>query len=141
MKYILDSSVAFKWLVTEVDTNKALQLLNEFQQGHHELLAPDIFPIEIAHALSRATRQGRITTARGNQLFIDFLNQLPGLIASLPLLPMAYAISSTLRQGVYDSLYVALAEREQCEFVTADDKLVSNVRARYPFVLPLSNFP
>src|SRR5437764_5957293 len=30
-------------------------------------------------------------------------------------------ISSQLRQSVYDCLYVALAERESCELVTADD--------------------
>jgi len=29
MKYVLDSSVAFKWLVPELNTDKALRLLGE----------------------------------------------------------------------------------------------------------------
>jgi predicted nucleic acid-binding protein len=29
--------------------------------------------------------------------------------------------------GVYDCLYVALAEREKCDLVTADEKLVRNL--------------
>jgi predicted nucleic acid-binding protein len=32
---------------------------------------------------------------------------------------------------VYDSLYVALAEREKWEFVTADDPLVKNCKQRF----------
>jgi hypothetical protein len=45
MKYVLDSSVAFKWVVVEALTDKARSLRDEFRQGLHELIAPDIFPI------------------------------------------------------------------------------------------------
>ena len=44
MKYILDSSVAFKWLVPELYTDKALRLLDDYQKAIHDLLAPDILP-------------------------------------------------------------------------------------------------
>src|ERR1700676_162036 len=127
MKYVLDSSVAFKWLFPEANTDKALRLLGAYQNAIHDLLSPDILPVETTHALTRAERQGRVTPARGMQLFIDLLNQLPQLHPFLPLLPRAYANSSSMRQGVYDCLYVALAEREQCELVTADDRLVKNL--------------
>jgi predicted nucleic acid-binding protein len=42
---------------------------------------------------------------------------------------------------VYDALYVALAEREGCELVTADDKLVNALQSKMPFVIPLANLP
>src|SRR5262249_36781341 len=113
MKYILDSSVAFKWLVPEVDTPKALPLRGEFTKGPLELIAPDVFPVEMTHSLTRAERQNRITPAQGALLFIDLMNNLPLLHPQLSLLPRAYAISSSLRVGVYDCLYVALAEREK----------------------------
>ena len=45
------------------------------------------------------------------------------------------------QQTVYDCLYVALAEREGYELVTADDKLVKAVQPALPFVLPLSSLP
>jgi predicted nucleic acid-binding protein len=141
MNYVVDSSVAFKWLVPEVDTDKALRLLDGFQNGIHELLAPDIFPVEATHGLTRAQRQGRITTTQGSQLFIDLLNQLPQLTSYLPLLPRAYALSSSERVGVYDCLYVALAERERCELVTADEKLVKNLQSTFPFIIALSTLP
>ena len=65
----------------------------------------------------------------------------PILIPSLPLLLRAADISSTMRVGVYDCLYVALAEREGCEFITADDKLVKNLQAQFPFIVPLASVP
>jgi predicted nucleic acid-binding protein len=63
----------------------------------------------------------------------------PVLHPSLPLTARAIDISSRLRIGVYDCLYVALAEREGCEFVTADDKLIKNLQAQFPFITALSS--
>ncbi len=50
-------------------------------------------------------------------------------------------ISSTLRVGVYDCLYVALAERETCQLVTADDKLVRNLQPHCSFIVALAALP
>ena len=38
-------------------------------------------------------------------------------------------------------LYIALAEREHCELVTADDKLVRNLQPHFPFVVSLASLP
>jgi len=46
-----------------------------------------------------------------------------------------------MRVGVYDCLYVALAEREGCELITADDKLVKNLQPHFPFIVPLASLP
>jgi predicted nucleic acid-binding protein len=64
MRYVLDSSVAFKWVVIEPLSDKALLLRDDYRNGVHELLAPDFFPLEIAHALTRAEQQGRLTPRR-----------------------------------------------------------------------------
>lgn len=71
----------------------------------------------------------------------DLLAELPSLEPSLALLPRAYVISSSARIGVYDCLYVALAEREGCELVTADDKLVKSLSGKFPFLVPLASLP
>lgn len=62
-------------------------------------------------------------------------------VPDLPLLTRATAISSSTFQGVYDCLYVALAEREGCSLLTADAKLVSKLSAQFPFIVPLSSLP
>jgi hypothetical protein len=41
MRYVLDSSVALKWVLPEVDSAKAIRLRDEYRNGLHELLATD----------------------------------------------------------------------------------------------------
>jgi predicted nucleic acid-binding protein len=123
MKYVLDSNVGIKWLLTEPDSDKALRIRDSFQRQVHDLIAPDVFPIEVAHALTRAERQGRITPAEGGSHFPDMLATLPALHPYLPLLPRAYELFSQAQIGVYDCLYVTLIGREGYELLTADDLL------------------
>jgi predicted nucleic acid-binding protein len=141
MKYVLDSSVAFKWEVAEPLSDKANLLRDDYRNAIHELFAPDFFPLELAHALTRAERQGRIAVGEAKVFWSDAMTTVPVLYPSLPVATRAIDISSQLRIGVYDSLYVALAEQEKCELVTADDKLVNNVQKKFPFVRHLSSFP
>lgn len=126
MKYVLDSSVAVKWVLPESGSDKAIQLRDEFRQGLHELLAPDVLPIEVGHALTRAERAGRISQIDGFSLWLDILLYCPRLVASLDLMPQAYSLSSRMRIGIYDCLYVALAEQEHCEVLTADERLAKH---------------
>ena len=140
MKYVLDSSVAFKWVVTETLSDKAQLVRDENRHTVHELLSPDIFPIEIAHALTRAERQGRITASQSAVLLADVLSTCPKLFPSLPLLRRAVEISSRLRVGVYDCLYIALAEQEGGESLTADTRL-GNLKTTFTFITELSSLP
>ena len=133
MIYVVDSCVAVKWAIAEIDTDRALRVRDDFRAGLTDLIAPDVFPIEFVHALTRAERQNRLTPDEGAEFLADMLASLPLLHPYLPLLPRAYELSSQMRIGAYDCLYVALAERERCELLTADQRLV-NVFAGFPIV-------
>jgi predicted nucleic acid-binding protein len=141
MRYVIDCSVATKWEVTEPDSLKALRLREDFRNGVHELLAPDIWPIEVANALSSAEIKGGIPPGRFEFHAANVLLVGPALDQSTSLLPRAMAIirRSVARIGIYDCLYVALAEREGCEVVTADHRLI-NALPGAPIV-PLSSLP
>lgn len=139
MKYIVDSSVGFKWVLVENLSDKARKLRQDFIVGKTNLLAPDVFPVEIAHALTRAERQKRITPPESGILLADILKTLPIQSRSVPLLLRATEISSAMRIGVYDCLYVALAEKKKCRFVTADDKLIKNLEKDFPFIISLDS--
>lgn len=134
MRYVLDASVGVQYLLVEKDTVKARQLRDDFNNGIHELLAPDVFPIEVLNVLTKAQRKGWITPQDGAILADACLDGLPILHDLLSLLPRAYELSSLTRSAVYDCLYVALAEREGCDLVTADEKLVNNLPG-YPVLL------
>ncbi|MDB5334475.1 MAG: PilT protein domain protein [Planctomycetaceae bacterium] len=131
MKLILDSNVALKLVLPEPDVAIAIQLLDDFNAGLHELLAPNFFPVEVAHALTRAERQGRVSDPW--KLWQIVMGDCPQLFDADPLMQRAIEIASKARIGVYDCLYVALAEREGCNLVTADEKLIKNLPS-FPIV-------
>jgi predicted nucleic acid-binding protein len=142
MKYVIDCSSAFPMYVAEPLTGKAVALRDGYLQTIHELLAPDFLTTEMSNALIVAERRGRIAKGDATRLFQQFLKQLPALHPAWPdLLPRAHAIAEATVASVYDCLYIALAERENCEMVTADDKLVRNLQAQFPFIVSLASLP
>jgi hypothetical protein len=45
MKYVLDSSVALKFVLPEVDSGKAVRLRDDYRKSIHDLISPDIFTV------------------------------------------------------------------------------------------------
>src|SRR4029077_1837972 len=64
MKYVLDSSVALKFVLPEVDSGKAIRLRDDYRKSIHNLISPDIFTSEVANGLVSAERSARITWHR-----------------------------------------------------------------------------
>src|SRR5688572_19234572 len=112
MKYVIDTSVDIKTYVQERDSGKAVRLRNEYHQGVHELIAPNLFPTEMCNVLLILERSGKIKPGDADVFFRHCLSELPPLVAAVPLLPRALEIAKQFQQTVYDCLYVALAERE-----------------------------
>jgi predicted nucleic acid-binding protein len=95
MKYVLDSSVGLKTILPETDSPRAIALCHEFRQGGLELLAPDVFPVEAAHALAKAERKRLLIVGEASALFDDLI--LPDL---LPLCPSSPGPWKSLRRHV-----------------------------------------
>jgi len=123
MKLCLDACVALSMLLPEKGTDAALALREDFSNRIHELIAPDSLPIEIAHALTRAERQGKIDVGSGQILFDGFLDACPLLYPYFDYVDRAMQMSSKFRIGVFDCVYVALAEEQECPVVTSDKRL------------------
>jgi predicted nucleic acid-binding protein len=138
MRYVLDASVALKWVLPEADAAKALALRDDYLKGIHALIAPETFAVEVAHGLTRAERRGIIAVPQAILRLQNVLSTVLDLHPFLPLLSRAVELSSQHRIGVYDCLYIALAEREQCELVTADQRLMS---LAHPQIVLLANLP
>jgi predicted nucleic acid-binding protein len=141
MKYVVDSSVLIKTSLPEQESDRAILLRDDFIRNVHELIAPDVCAVEIAHALTRAERQGRIPPGQSLIHLIDQMRILPRLYSSVPLLPQATDVSSQMRVGVYDCLYAVLADQEHCEFVTADARLLNVLQGRFPSIRSLASLP
>ena len=141
MRYVLDVSAALCWVLPRAASARAVRLRDEHSQNVHSLIAPSIFPAEAASALTKAERQKLIAVGEGSLLLADILASLPVMHPYEPLLARAVNISSQSRGGLYDCLYIALAERERCQFVTDDQKLIANLASQYSFIVSLASLP
>jgi predicted nucleic acid-binding protein len=74
-------------------------------------------------------------------LLHDVVRAAPALHPTPPLLLRAMAVAIANRRAVYDCIYLALAEAEGCELVTADDQFARGLRAAYPFIVSLVALP
>jgi predicted nucleic acid-binding protein len=81
----------------------------------------------MGHALMRAERKALIPKGQGKVLFDDFIVPCPRLYAYGDVYERAMAIASQFRIGFYDACYVALAEQEDCDLVTTDEKLINSL--------------
>ncbi|HJT32279.1 MAG TPA: type II toxin-antitoxin system VapC family toxin [Pirellulales bacterium] len=89
-----------------------------------------MIPLETAHALTRAERQRRISQGVGWGLWQKIMSDCPAMLLWTPLMPRAFDLSSKMRIGVYDCVYVALAETAQCRVITADQRLLHTFPAQ-----------
>jgi predicted nucleic acid-binding protein len=117
MKWVVDASVAAKWLAPEAESAQAQALLDD------ELLAPDLLFAEVGNILWKKQSRGEIDTAAA-KLGARWLLQVPLQVhESSMLLADALALALHLQHPAYDCFYLALAVRADAPLVTADTRL------------------
>ena len=125
MSLVVDASVALKWFLSE--ELHASQALAVVQDGA-TLIAPDFLIAEVCNAAWRSARLGRISQAQVDAIAANLPRFFDSLVSVSSLARRAVAIAGQLDHPVYDCLYLALAEAEQAELVTADMRLLSKVQ-------------
>lgn len=133
--WVLDASVAARWFLPpkqETLVEESLAVLDEFAAGRCRLMVPDLFWPEVGNILWKAVRAGRVTAANA-EASMDMLIGL-GLEtrASAKLAKPALQIAIGCGQPAYDSMYVALAVMSGIALLTADERLVNALGARFP---------
>jgi predicted nucleic acid-binding protein len=116
-EFVIDASVAIKWVVDESGTPAALAL------RRHRLFAPDLLIAECANALWKKVRRSELTAAEA-QFAARLLARADVELAPMrSLLEPAAALAIAIDHPAYDCVYLALAESLSCNFVTADQRL------------------
>ncbi len=123
---IVDSSIAVKWLLHESDSDLANELLAQWRNKSATILAPALLLYEVSNVLYQRVRRGDITSEQARLEIVGllssevtwFFSQYPQL--SLRAIELAHQFHLP---ATYDAHYLALAERENCEFWTADTRL------------------
>lgn len=132
---VVDASLAVKWVQMEPLSLEARWLLADWQSHRIARLAPEFFFTEIASALLRARRRSSFSSIDADLALATLEASVIPLPTGVPLQRRAYDIADSLGQWkAYDSLYLALAEREDCDLWTGDERFWNAARTRFPRV-------
>src|SRR2546422_4793239 len=120
---VADASVVAKWFLEEADSEPARRLRDDFLEGIVRLRAPSILPFEVLDALRfhpRFLRPSLPEAARGLAR------------AGIPTVPLFGVFLVRPGNGstrddftIYDPSYIALAELNQCPFISVDEESVA----------------
>lgn len=130
---VVDASLAVKWLVEEDDSDKALALSTDWGALGVQIEAPHLMLAETANALHRKVVDGQLalhaaTLSIANLYSLGIKFHDPENIHA-----GAVRLAGQLNQGaVYDSVYLALAERLDCELWTADRRFYRAAAGAFP---------
>jgi predicted nucleic acid-binding protein len=120
---VVDASIAFKWLVTEADSEAAVSLLQ-----NHNIVAPDILLAECRNAALTHVRRGIISLEQARQAERDLEALQLRTLHSTPFLTQAFTLALELSHPIYDCIYLAAAMATERVFVTADERFTTKVQ-------------
>lgn len=141
---VVDASIALKWTINETDSSTALALLANWTDREIEVHAPSLLVYEVTNALYRRVRKGEIP-------FDDARRGLTEIIYKIVEFDFPEDPDFNIRaielgqqfglQAAYDLHYLALAERKECEFWTADTRLWNCTRGKLAWLRWLGDYP
>jgi predicted nucleic acid-binding protein len=121
--FVLDCSVAAKWILPEADRAAALRIFERYAAGEISLIAPDLLLAEFASLLARRSRRKEVSPAQSREAFDLMIQVAPRLFETRPRLVRALDLSLRLQLSLWDCVYVALAMEHDCPLLTADRRL------------------
>ena len=123
MAWVVDASVAAKWLIEEEGTEAALSL----RESGRDLTCPDLLFLEVGNVVWKKVRAGEIEEADGRAMIATLMDAPLSVEASKDLLPAAWEFAVRHDRTVYDGVYLALAVGIDGLLVTADHRLVNSL--------------
>src|SRR5882724_11765367 len=103
--FVLDCSVAAKWVLPEPGSALALALFDRYASGEILVIAPNLLLAEFASLLAKRTRRNEISAAQARAAFELMTKCAPRLFDMRPLLPRALELSLSRHLSLWDSVY------------------------------------
>ena len=123
--YVIDASVAGKWVISEPQQAEA----KRYRNSDFSLLVPDIFLLECASAIQKKVWRDEISQKEGWSAYETLQDYDRFTSFSVyDLIPEAYELANQYWHPIYDCLYLALALQEDAQVVTADRKFYDQIQ-------------
>jgi predicted nucleic acid-binding protein len=121
-----------QFVPTEALVGEARELLLQSVMGKIQVIVPDLFWVELGNVLWKAVRTGRVTRTVAESGLGEVKQQGLMTTSSYRLIEAAMEIALRFNRTVYDSVYVALAQRQTIQLITADEKLANALAGKFP---------
>lgn len=122
---VIDSSIALQWVLPEAGAEVALRYVRA--EG---VVSPDILLVETANVLAKKVRSRDMTSPEAIGALALVKSGVLRLFHSEPLIQRALELSVELSHPVYDCIFLACAEQQQCKLVTRDAPFARRARER-----------
>ncbi|HUA61654.1 MAG TPA: type II toxin-antitoxin system VapC family toxin [Verrucomicrobiae bacterium] len=132
--FVLDCSVAAKWVFPEPDRAAAMDLFERWSSGEIFLIAPALLLAEFASLVAKRNRRREISGAQAAEADSMMTACSPRLYETRPLILPSLALSLRYQLSLWDCVYLALAIEHNCPVYTADQRLVRAGKNRYPSI-------
>jgi len=133
-EFVLDCSVAAKWVLPEPDRAPALELFERYAAGEVLLIAPDLLLAEFASLAAKRHRRKELSAEQAREAFRLMAKCAPRLFDTRPQLPRALDLSLRYQMSLWDCVYLSLALDHDCPVLTADRRLFRAGKAGHPSV-------
>ncbi len=121
-RFVVDASVACKWLIQEPQSTEALEL---YVQA--DLIAPDLLVCEYANVLQKKVQSKHLTEGEARLAAQVLTSAKIVFFPTKHLILTAVQAAIELNHSAYDCMYLALALDQKTFFVTADDRFRAKV--------------
>jgi predicted nucleic acid-binding protein len=121
--YVVDASVAVKWLVYEESSDLAVA----FARSNNYFVAPRMIMTEVANALARKAIQGATSAEDAKQQFPKLPYFFDEIVSVDDLIADALYNACLFRHPIYDLIYLEAARRRGIQLMTADQRLLSKL--------------
>ncbi len=123
MPVVVDTSLALKWVRTEVYTAEAIALRDDYFQQRDTIAAPSLLLYEATNTLFGFARDGFMTWTEAERAIDDVLATVRLQIAPASVAKRALEITRLTSQTyAYDTQFLALAEYLGGDLWTADER-------------------
>lgn len=139
-KIVIDSSVAIKWFIPQNYSIEANQILYAYQANKLALIAPDLIYAEMGNIVWKIQRFQGLNQKDAQNIINLFQKMQIKVISANQLLQDAYKFAIEYERSVYDSLYVVLSIKENCRFISADEKLYNAIHQHILNIKLLKNW-
>jgi predicted nucleic acid-binding protein len=123
-RFIADASIIVKMFFQEEYSVESASLV----VNAREILAPDFLFTEVANVMWKRMKRDAIALETVKGMLDDALKMNVVARSTTELLPAAFQLATETGRTVYDCTYLALAIRENCPLVTADQRFFNALK-------------